>query len=139
LRRKSKKTRSRITMTSPFLFLADPTVMMVEAFAGIMVLALGARYLRHVDKPRQRLAARRSYSHTYYNIDRAVFINADPSSSRSSFQIGRGAALPVTTICSLPRGEQLMLLEANRPLRTASTAEQREFARMQDRVMRGGH
>lgn len=109
----------------------------IKMFAGLIAVVVGMRYLRRSDKPKRRAAPMRNYNHTNYYVDRAVFINADPSSSRSSFQVGRGVALPAAAVHSLPRGEQLILLEASRPLKSASDAEKQAFARRQDMIMRG--
>ena len=124
-------------MTDPLELFTNSAVFLIEILFIPGILVLATRYLRRLDQPKRRPATKRSYNHTYYNIDRAVFINADPSASRSSFQLGRGAALPATALRSLPRGDELMLLEASRPFKNAPEAEKRAFARRQDAIMRG--
>lgn len=105
----------------------------IEILAALVAVVVGARYLRHLDKPRQRSVP--SYRHTNYYIDKAVIVNADPS--RPTFRLGRGVPLPGTNVQALSRGEQLMLLDASRPLKSASEAEKRAFARRLDMIMRG--
>jgi hypothetical protein len=118
-------------MTNLLWFFTDPAVLVFDAFAGIIVLAVGTRYLHLLDGPKRHPTAH-AYHHTYYNIDKAIILNAADGSVRHSTRIPSSPR-------ALSRGEQLMLLEASRPLKSASEHERRAFARAQDSIMRGGH
>jgi hypothetical protein len=85
--------------------------------------------------PQPKRAPTRSYQNTRYYIDKAVIVNANPSASRPTFQLGR-TALSATAIQALPRGVQLALLEASRPYKSDSEEKKRAWARMQDAIMR---
>ena len=117
--------------------MTDPNIILaIEAFAAIPALVLAARYLHRSDKPKRRDAPARHYNHTYYNIEKAVFINAQPNSS--TFQLGRngGIPLPAVAVKPLPYWRQRML-EEGRPFKNAPEAEKQAFARQQDMIMRG--
>jgi len=108
----------------------------LEMLGALVVIVVAARYLRHLDKPKQQPASH--YRHTNYYIDKAVIVNADPS--RPAFQFGRngGISLPAAAMKPLPYWRQRML-EEGRPFKNAPEAEKQAFARRQDAFMRGGH